>query len=104
MKYEAKHFRKIEIDTEKGIFLIDGEDITENCEWLQITFNRGKVSYEAKMFGMDSISKEADERDTKRAKELIDKQEALEFVLLNALLKAFDMYEKIKDAPENASK
>ena len=98
MKYEARRFRKIEIDTEKGIFLIDGEDIAEDCEWLQITFNGGMVKYEAKMYGVDSISKEAEEREARLAKEFIEKQEALELVFQNALLKAFGVYEKLKDA------
>lgn len=103
MKYEGKSFRKIEIDTEKEIFLIDGEDITDNCEWLQITFDGGKVSYESRLFGSSSFSDLKEYLDNNAERERIKTAEETKKALMAAFIEAFDLYNKLKDASTDAS-
>lgn len=98
MVYEGKRFRKIEIDTEKEIFLIDGEDITDNCEWLQITFDGGKVTYESRMFGSGYFSNLREYLDNNAEKERLKTAEEVRKSLMAAFVEAFDLYGKLIDA------
>ena len=106
MVYEGKRFRKIEIDTEKEVFLIDGEDITDNCEWLQITFDGGKVTYESRMFGQSFFSDLREYLDDNAEREKRKTAEENRKAIRAAFIEAFNLYGKLgklKDAPNGSS-